>query len=119
MALGVEVADMEWDLSLRAQSRRALTMNSVWLREEKEGDWGRNHEGIQVLGYSVRGLRRNMGKNTTTNVGELPWMVCGDFNEILYGFKKRGDLPREEGRIEAFRKALEDCELRDMGFSRS
>ncbi|MBA0754246.1 hypothetical protein Gogos_020267 [Gossypium gossypioides] len=46
-------------------------------------------------------------------------MVCGDFNEILYGFEKRGDLSRENGRMEAFRKVLEDCNLRDMGFSGS
>ncbi|KAG8496387.1 hypothetical protein CXB51_007614 [Gossypium anomalum] len=39
MALGVEVTEMGWDLSLRAQSRRALTMTSVWLREEGEGEW--------------------------------------------------------------------------------
>ncbi|KAK5785478.1 hypothetical protein PVK06_040069 [Gossypium arboreum] len=32
MALRVEVANMGWDLCLRAQSRRALTMNSIWLR---------------------------------------------------------------------------------------
>ncbi|MBA0879731.1 hypothetical protein Goshw_007737 [Gossypium schwendimanii] len=38
MALGVEVTEMGWDLSLRAQSRRVLAMNSVWLREEEEGD---------------------------------------------------------------------------------
>ncbi|KAG8492258.1 hypothetical protein CXB51_009930 [Gossypium anomalum] len=37
MALGVEVAEFNWDLSLRAQSRRALSMNSVWLREETAG----------------------------------------------------------------------------------
>lgn len=29
MALGVEVAKLGWDLSLKAQSRRALSMNSV------------------------------------------------------------------------------------------
>ncbi|MBA0752990.1 hypothetical protein Gogos_020827, partial [Gossypium gossypioides] len=46
-------------------------------------------------------------------------MVCGNFNEILYGFEKRGGLPRGEGRMEAFRMVLEDCDLRDMGFSRS
>ncbi|MBA0763437.1 hypothetical protein Gotri_012877 [Gossypium trilobum] len=64
MALGVEVAEMGWDLSSRAQSKRALAMNIVWLHEEEEGDWGGNREGIQVLGYNVRGLRRNMGKNS-------------------------------------------------------
>ncbi|MBA0717962.1 hypothetical protein Golax_005733 [Gossypium laxum] len=64
MALGMEVADMGWDLSFRAQSRRALVMNSVWLREEGEGDWGGNREGIQVLGSSVKALRRNMGQSS-------------------------------------------------------
>ncbi|MBA0805411.1 hypothetical protein Gohar_004927 [Gossypium harknessii] len=39
-------------------------MNSVWQREEGEGDWCGNREGIQVLGSSVRALRRNMGKSS-------------------------------------------------------
>ncbi|MBA0578781.1 hypothetical protein Gorai_021053 [Gossypium raimondii] len=38
MMVGVEIAEMGWDLSIRAQSPRALTMKSVWLREEWEGD---------------------------------------------------------------------------------
>ncbi|MBA0756293.1 hypothetical protein Gogos_021028 [Gossypium gossypioides] len=40
MMIGVEIAKMGWDLSIKAQSRRALTMNSVWLREEGEGVTG-------------------------------------------------------------------------------
>ncbi|KAG8474214.1 hypothetical protein CXB51_034100 [Gossypium anomalum] len=51
------------------------------------------------------------------NVGELSWMVCGDFNEILYGFEKIGGLPRDKGRMEAFRKVLEECNLMDMRFT--
>lgn len=47
---------------------------------------------------------------------EYLWMVCGDFNEIMYGFEKKGGLLREEGRMEDFRKALEDCNLMDLGF---
>ncbi|PPR87789.1 hypothetical protein GOBAR_AA32905 [Gossypium barbadense] len=43
MTLGVEIAETAWDLSLRAQSRRAASMNSIWLREEgkgkREGSW--------------------------------------------------------------------------------
>ncbi|XP_017625103.1 uncharacterized protein LOC108468758 [Gossypium arboreum] len=45
MALGVEIAELRWDLSLRAQSRRALVMNSVWLREEGEGGMQGNGQG--------------------------------------------------------------------------
>ncbi|KAK5826816.1 hypothetical protein PVK06_021748 [Gossypium arboreum] len=39
---------------------------------------------------------------------ELPWLVSGDFNEIMYGREKKGGLPLEEGRMEAFRRVLED-----------
>ncbi|MBA0638360.1 hypothetical protein Godav_025136 [Gossypium davidsonii] len=34
MEVGVETAELGWDLSIRAQSRRAQLMTSVWLREE-------------------------------------------------------------------------------------
>ncbi|MBA0620679.1 hypothetical protein Godav_006374, partial [Gossypium davidsonii] len=33
MALGVEIIEMGWDLSLRAHSRRARAQSSIWLRE--------------------------------------------------------------------------------------
>lgn len=33
MALGYEVAKMGWDLSIRAQSKRAMAINSIWLRD--------------------------------------------------------------------------------------
>ncbi|KAA3488782.1 reverse transcriptase [Gossypium australe] len=38
MSLGVEVTVMGWDLSLRVQSKRALAMNSIWLREDGEDE---------------------------------------------------------------------------------
>ncbi|KAH1030998.1 hypothetical protein J1N35_043172 [Gossypium stocksii] len=46
----------------------------------------------------------------------LPWLVIRDFNEILYGFEKRGGVPREERRMEGFRKVLADCNLADVGY---
>lgn len=42
-------------------------------------------------------------------------MVCGDFNEILYSFEKKSGLVREEGRMEDFRKTLEECDLSHWG----
>ncbi|KAH1107595.1 hypothetical protein J1N35_011363 [Gossypium stocksii] len=53
MALGVEVAEVGWDLSLRAQSCRALAMKSVWLCEEREDGWSENQRGCQELGNRV------------------------------------------------------------------
>ncbi|KAA3475748.1 nucleolin-like [Gossypium australe] len=49
MMLGTEVAEMGWDLSLRAQSRRAVTTNSVWLREEEDGKLKDNAEDTSTL----------------------------------------------------------------------
>lgn len=33
---------------------------------------------------------------------DFPWFVCRDFNEIMYGFEKKGGLPRDERRMEMF-----------------
>ncbi|KAA3469174.1 reverse transcriptase [Gossypium australe] len=44
----------------------------------------------------------------------VPWLVCGDFNEIMYGFEKKGGIPRDERRMELFRRVLLDCGLMDM-----
>lgn len=44
-------------------------------------------------------------------------MVCGDFNEILYSFEKKGGVPREEGKMESFRAILDNCQLENLGFS--
>lgn len=41
----------------------------------------------------------------------------GDFNEVLYSFEKKDGIPREKGSMEAFRNALGDCNLMDIGYS--
>ncbi|KAA3453235.1 reverse transcriptase [Gossypium australe] len=46
-----------------------------------------------------------------------PWLVAGDFNEIMYSFEKSGRLPRDTKRIEVFRDTLEECHLMDIGYS--
>lgn len=44
-------------------------------------------------------------------------MVCGDFNEIMYAFKKKRGFSREERRIQLFRGVLNECHLEDLGYS--
>ncbi|KAM5578651.1 hypothetical protein ABKV19_008793 [Rosa sericea] len=45
----------------------------------------------------------------------LPWLVAGDFNEILCQDDKSGGPPRCAAQMARFRQALVDCELLDMG----
>lgn len=46
----------------------------------------------------------------------LPWVVSGDFNEILFSCEKVGGSQRSESLMHNFRDALEECDLHDLGF---
>lgn len=48
--------------------------------------------------------------------GNLPWLIMGDLNEILYSFEKEGGNPRPQRFLNMFREALDDCNLEDFGF---
>ncbi|XP_012857002.1 PREDICTED: uncharacterized protein LOC105976270 [Erythranthe guttata] len=50
------------------------------------------------------------------NHRNLPWVVGGDYNEILSNNEKEGGLSRLPAQIEAFREALDDCGLTDLEF---
>jgi hypothetical protein len=47
----------------------------------------------------------------------LPCLIIGDFNEILFSTEKEGGNPRPQGFMDAFRDALMDCGLEDLAFS--
>lgn len=47
---------------------------------------------------------------------QRPWLVMGDLNEIMFSFEKKEGRPREECQTSAFREALEDCDLNELGF---
>jgi hypothetical protein len=51
------------------------------------------------------------------NNSSLPWIILGDFNEILFSHEKDGGNPRPQGYMQAFRDTLSDCALEDIGFS--
>ena len=46
----------------------------------------------------------------------MPWIVFGDFNEILNSDEKLGWLDRDARQMEGFRECLCNCGLIDMGF---
>ncbi|GMI94283.1 hypothetical protein HRI_003097600 [Hibiscus trionum] len=47
---------------------------------------------------------------------EVPWLVIGDFNEILYNYEKQGGRLRNDRQMSSFRAVLDDCLLSDLGF---
>jgi hypothetical protein len=49
-------------------------------------------------------------------VYNIPWVVIGDFNEIMCNHEKEGGNPKPEMYMQAFRDALHDYELMDLGF---
>jgi hypothetical protein len=56
----------------------------------------------------IRELKQNLN---------LPWIMMGDFNEILFSNEKEGGNPRPHDYMQAFRDALTDCGLEDIGYT--
>lgn len=48
---------------------------------------------------------------------DIPWLVIGDFNEVLSWSKKWGGQDRSKHQIAAFRHMLVGCNLSDLDFS--
>lgn len=45
------------------------------------------------------------------------WLVCRDFNEVLYAFEKVRGLSRDEHKLKEFRDTLNDYNLMDVGYN--
>ncbi|XP_022723781.1 uncharacterized protein LOC111280610 [Durio zibethinus] len=54
---------------------------------------------------------------TVASHHDLPWLVLGDFNEVLNGEDKKGGRPVSLVRSGAFKDCLIFCHLADLGFS--
>ncbi|VFR00567.1 unnamed protein product [Cuscuta campestris] len=58
--------------------------------------------------------RRSESWNLLRSLGtrsSLPWVVVGDFNDLVFQHEKRGPFPHPEGLLRGFGEALEDCGL--------
>ncbi|CAM8888112.1 unnamed protein product [Rhodiola kirilowii] len=53
---------------------------------------------------------------TLSKQGEDPWLVLGDFNEVLFGWESKGRRLRREWQMRSFREAIEDSGLSDLGY---
>lgn len=49
----------------------------------------------------------------------VPWLVRGDFNEIVGHHEKLGGNQRPESQLDAFRSMLDNCHVQDLGFTGS
>ena len=43
-------------------------------------------------------------------------MVIGDFNAFLHASEKQSKRPPQYAQVEAFREALDSCQLQDLGY---
>jgi len=48
---------------------------------------------------------------------DLPWLMGGDLNEILYNFEKKGGSLKSQYILDSFRETLEECGLYNLGFT--
>jgi endonuclease/exonuclease/phosphatase (EEP) superfamily protein YafD len=46
-----------------------------------------------------------------------PWIMIGDFNEVLWGFEHFSTHKRAKSQMAKFRDVLTHCNLHDVGFS--
>ncbi|XP_074348383.1 uncharacterized protein LOC141687114 [Apium graveolens] len=44
----------------------------------------------------------------------IPWCICGDFNDMLYTSDKAGTHPHPQNLLDGFRSAIEDCGLDEL-----
>lgn len=47
----------------------------------------------------------------------LPWLIGGDFNEVLFEKEKEGSFQKTDSGMNAFHDALFQCDLMDIGWS--
>ena len=47
---------------------------------------------------------------------EGPWLVIGNFNAFLHASKKKSKRPPQSSQVDAFREALESCQLQNLGY---
>lgn len=53
---------------------------------------------------------------TLIPVTPSPWLMAGDFNEVLYAYEKVGGRPKSQRCMDAFRGVLEECGMDDLGY---
>lgn len=73
---------------------------------------------VGIYGWPEREYKHKtwemMGRITA--MSRVPCIMFGDFNEILCHEEKEGGVPRGEREMDAFRGAMDECRLCDLGY---
>ncbi|CAA7031134.1 unnamed protein product [Microthlaspi erraticum] len=72
-----------------------------------------------VYGEPDQSQRRGVWNEIREHVGDRaePWLLTGDFNEIINSTEKKGGPPRPEGSFEDFRTFMSEGDLYDLRYS--
>ncbi|KAL9670161.1 hypothetical protein QQ045_007712 [Rhodiola kirilowii] len=65
-----------------------------------------------------RGITWNLIRRLHTQ-HNFPWIIFGDFNEVCFGWEVKGGRVRGEWQMKAFREAMVDCDMTDLGYKGS
>ena len=71
-----------------------------------------------VYASSMLAERRLLWENLIVvfELHSLPWVIAGDFNEVLMGEDKYGDRPVNNSQALCFHDCLDTCRMIDIGF---
>ena len=89
----------QYYIDVEIQGNEAWRLTGIY----GEPRWDRKHVTWDTL--------RSLHDNTAT-----PWLVLGDFSEILFHHEKEGGRARSWTQLQAFQDSFMDCKLADIGF---
>lgn len=109
-----------WDLALW----KVEVLNSTNQFVHLQVTWKRSMVWLVTIVYASASYVRRQElwdklSNLATNIVD-PWVVLGDFNDILVDHERKGGSPNFWIRgMNGFRSMVQDCNLLDMGFQGS
>ncbi|KAF7832946.1 putative ribonuclease H-like domain, reverse transcriptase zinc-binding domain-containing protein [Senna tora] len=74
-------------------------------------------EGYSQPRGSLKGVNKVLSSINVSN--QLPWLVIGDFNEVLHQSEHLSATPRSDQAIHLFRSVVDECNLVDLGYNGS